>query len=171
MSELVNKDLIERNRLSDWEDLSPEQRAFVFEYMQNGFNHREAAREAGFKPDNGFRMLRHPLVASYIQHLQEEQYERSLLTKSFVEAQYLEIIPKLKGEENIPLVTGMGEEVLVKKFHSAEIVSVLRDLSKISGMQTEEKQNKNAVSVTINYGAMVGDSPEPTIIEGEIEDV
>ncbi len=167
MSELVNKDLIERNRLTDWEDLSPEQRAFVFEYMQNGFNHREAARVTGFKPNNGFRMLRHPLVASYIQHLQEEQYERSLLTKSFVEAQYLEIIPKLKGNEEVPLVTGMGEEVFVKKFHSAEMVSVLRDLSKISGMQTEEKQNKNSVSVTINLGAFKNENPEK-VIEAEV---
>lgn len=165
MGDLVNKELIERNRLSDWEDLSPEQRAFAHEYMQNGFNYREAALDTGHKPVHGYRMLRHPLVASYIQHLQDEAYDQSLLTKAFVEAQYLEIIPKLKGDVEVPAVTGMGEEVLVKKFHSAELVSVLRDLSKTTGMQTEEKLNKNAVNIQINVGAMRGDSLPPVVIE------
>ena len=167
MSDLVNKDLVERNRLSDWEDLSPEQRAFAYEYLQNGYNHREAAKVAGYKPDNGYRMLRHPLIASFILKLQEEAYDQSLLTKQFVEAQYLEILPKLKGQEDVPMITGQGEEILAKKFHSAETVAVLRDLSKISGMQVEEKQNRNAVNVQINVGAMRGESP---IVEIDTDD-
>lgn len=156
--------LIERNKVSGWEDLSHQKKAFAYEYLSNGYKHRKAATHAGIAENSGLKVLREPLVSAFIAELQEKHFTSAIITKQFVESQYLELIPFLKGEEEIPIVTGQGEEKNVYKFHASELVGVLRDLSKVTGYQQEEEKNKGMVNIQMNFGAVM-DDPEIIINE------
>jgi hypothetical protein len=138
----------------------PEQdKAFAVEYITNGFKHREAAMEVGLHAGTGLTRLRDPLIGAFIAHLQSQNNIAKLITTQFVEAQYLEILPKLKGEEEIDVVDiKEGVSVKVKKFHSAELVSVLRDLGKSSGyIAPDLGPSGGNVNVQINLGDLAGD--------------
>ena len=157
--------LIERNRDSGWPDLPDQRKGFGYIYLSNGYNHREAAKKVGFSKNSGMKILREPLVSAFIQYLQEKHFTTSIITKQFVEDQYLQILPYLKGEEEIPIVNGQGGTANVKKFHASELTAVLRDLSKVTGYQKEDESNKNITNIQINYGAVIS-SPEKIINEG-----
>ena len=130
---------------------------FVIEYVSNGYDHRAAAASVGFPAERGIRMLRSDLVREKLAELSSIKEETGIITKGFVEHAYLKLMPKLMGEEEVPLVTPAGEEYMACKFHSGEVVSVLRDLSKISGyMKPEESANKSLVNIIINPEAMSG---------------
>ena len=108
----------------------------------------------------GIVKLRDPLVSRFIAKLQEDANTAKLITQNFVEAQYLEILPQLKGEEDVALYNNQtGEGVLAKKFHSAELVSVLRDLGKSSGYIAPDVGGPAGavVNVQINLGDLTGE--------------
>ena len=157
-------ELIERNRETNWADLPDQKKAFAYEYVVNGYKHGNAAETVGLARSGGLRVLRDPLVSAFIQHLQEKHFTTSIITKQFVEDQYLQILPFLKGEEEIPIVNGQGIEGMAKKFHASELTGVLRDLSKVTGYQKEDESNKNITNIQINLGAVVSD-PEKIINE------
>lgn len=158
--------LVERNIKSGWTDLPEIDRAFAVEYMCNGFKHCEAAEAVGLKRSSGLRKLRAPLVQGFITYLNDQRIKARLITQEFVEAKYIELLPKLLGEEEVPLVSPQGESYTAKKFHSGEAVSVLRDLGKAAGYVPEETGNKASVNVTINMGSLYGEEREiETIIE------
>ena len=161
--------LLERNRGLNWPDVTPEQRAFAYELLRNGYKHAAAAEEIGLARSAGIRLLRHPLVSAFIAELQEQEASHNFITKRFVESMYVDLLPKLLGEEEVPLVTPAGEQFHAKKFHSSEAVSVLRDLSKSSGYQETEGPKSATVNVTINAAAMQG-SASPIDVELEVSD-
>ena len=103
------------------------------------------------------RKLRAPLVQGFIAYLQDQRAKASIITREFVEQQYLEILPMLKGEEEVPLITPQGDSYNAKKFHSGETVSVLRDLSKAAGYIAEEVGHNAPVNIQINIGDLAGD--------------
>ena len=148
--------LIARNRESGWVDLSEREKAFAVEYTTNGFKHKAAAESVGLS--DGLRQLRKPLVGAFIAFLQESSLNAKMITQSFVEQKYLELLPKLMGEEEIPMVDlKTGETFHAKKLHSAEVVSVLRDLGKSSGyIAPEIGPGGSPVQVNINMGDFVG---------------
>lgn len=160
--------LIQRNKEIGWPDIPHQKKAFAHEYILNGYNHREAAKEVGIAASSGIRVLREPLVSAYVAHLQETNFTSQIITKQFVEHQYLELIPFLKGEREIPIVTGSGAEIDACKFHGSELVAVLRDLSKITGYQKEEENNKNLVNIEINFGAVLDNREK--VINGKVQD-
>lgn len=143
-------------------DLSELDRAFSVEYITNGFKHREAATTVGLSANQGISKLRQPLVSKFIAHLQDSSIAAKLITQEFVEAKYLEVLPKLMGEEEVPLYDHKeGVTTNAKKFHSAETVSVLRDLGKAAGYVAPEGPKGGNVNVTIDLGGFTG---EPTVI-------
>ena len=132
--ETLDLSLLERQLANGWADVEERDKAFSVEYLTNGFNHCNAAESVGLSRSSGMRKLRNPLVSAFISYLQEQNSSAKLITQQFVEAQYLEILPKLKGDEDVDMVDlKTGESFRARKFHSAEIVSVLRDLGKSSG--------------------------------------
>ena len=139
-----------------WPDLDPKHREFANEYLINGFKHREAAKEVGVSDPT--RAMRNPLVRAYIANLQELNGNIRLLNQQFVEQRYMELIPKLMGEEEVPIFdVKEGISVNAKKFHSAETVAVLRDLGKASGYQADEEKASQVVNVQINIGDLTGE--------------
>jgi hypothetical protein len=150
---------IERHEANGFIDMPEQDKAFAVEYITNGFKHRKAATEVGFHADAGIRKLRDPLIGAFISHLQSENNVAKLITTQFVEQQYLEILPKLKGEEEVDIVDiKEGASFKAKKFHSAELVSVLSHLGKSSGyIAPDVGPNVGQVNVQINLGDLAGD--------------
>lgn len=159
------EELVKRNQESDWIDLSNQHKAFAFEYVANGYKHIQAAAEVGIAKSGALRTLRTPLVSAFIAHLQEKHFTTQIITKQFVENQYLELIPFLKGEEEVPLVNGQGDSFEALKFHGSELVAVLRDLGKVTGYQQEDEGNKGMVNIQMNFGDVMN-KPEVIINEG-----
>lgn len=158
--------LIERNRKTNWPDLEPYQKAFAYSFVTH-YNHHRAAKEAGLAASSGIGVLRHPLVAAFIAHLQEKQATNLFITKDYITTQYVNMIPMLMGEEEVPVILANGDTVYGKQFRPSELRGVLQELSKtVEGFD----KNKNVggssggMQVNINLSSLVGG----TTIEGEI---
>ena len=146
--------------IEDFTHVSEQDKAFAVEYLTNGFKHLDAAEAVGLSRSLGLTRLRDPQITRFIAKLQEDANTAKLITQQFVEAQYLEILPQLKGEEDVSIHnSNTGETVLAKKFHSAELVSVLRDLGKSSGYIAPDHNNGAGptVNVQINLSDLTGE--------------
>lgn len=107
-------------------------RLFALEFVQSG-SYVESATKAGISSETGRRWLKDPLVACFINYLNQQKEHYSLIDASFVESQYLGLFAKLIGEEEVDIVDKDGVAIKRKKFHASEAVAALRDMAKISG--------------------------------------
>lgn len=117
--------------------LSQRDRQFALEFVQTG-SYVEAAKAVGVTPPTGARLLKDPLVSSFIHHLNQRKEHYSLIDASFIETQYLVLFAKLSGEVPVPVVDKDGISRDVRKFDGAAAVSALRDMAKISGNYRED---------------------------------
>lgn len=153
--------VIERHLANGFVDMEERDKAFAVEYITNGFRHSEAAEAIGLPRSSGVGKIRNPVIRAFISYLQEQNNVGKIITQQFVEAQYLEILPMLKGEEEVEIVDMKnGGTFKAKKFHSAEVVSVLRDLGKSSGyIAPEYGGGGTVVNVQLNLTDLVGEHP------------
>jgi|GEM_PF-4804341 len=107
-------------------------RLFGLNFTETG-SYAKASEAASISNDTGRRWLRDPLVSAFISYLNQQKEHYSLIDASFVESQYLVLLAKLLGEEEVPMVNKDGATFLGRKFHSSEAVAALRDMAKISG--------------------------------------
>jgi len=162
--------LVERNKTTNWADLSAVDRAFVHEYM-NGYNHREAAAITGRAKNRGISLLRDPLIASYIAHLQNQSHFSSIITKDFINMHYMKLLGYAMGEEEMPIVLATGEQTYGKKVMVGEAKNILSEMAKSTEYEKDTGAKTAPVSISINLGNLFGpDTPviSDTIIEGEI---
>lgn len=156
------KEMISEMRESNWASLSADRRAFAMAYLRS-YSHVQAARDIG-RPGKGLVYMRDPQTSAFISDLQEQFEAINLVTDQWVRNKWIEVLPKLMGEEEIMAVTPHGEEVAIKKFHSSETVAALRELGKSTKFYAEGSGNsgEGGVNVTINLGSMVS---EPPVVE------
>lgn len=140
---------IERNKTSNWEDLDPQRKAFALNYVII-YDHRHSAKLAGFSPDSGLRLLREPLLSAYIANLQEEDYITNLITEDFIRVQFLNLIPMLSGQVEVPIVNKDGYSSNVKKFFPGELVSVLKELAKSTKFYENGSDNMDSAANTLS---------------------
>lgn len=140
---------IERNKSSDWEDISPQRKAFALNYVII-YDHRQSARLAGFSPDRGFRLLREPLLSAYIAHLQEEDYVTNTITEDFVRTQFHSLIPMLMGHVEVPIVDSHGVPHNVKKFFPGELIAVLKEIAKSTKFYENGSDNMDSAANTLS---------------------
>lgn len=159
-----NASLVDRNRELDYPDLEERRRAFAIEYVTNGYNHRSAAISVGFSAGFGIRLKREPLVAAYIVDLQAKYLAESLVTKQSLDVYLDQLEDIAMGRVDIPIITGAGDEMIAKKFHSDLAMKVYSERAKLHGIVKDDAKNA-PVSVTINMAGMTGG----TIIEAEVE--
>ncbi len=153
--------LIERNRREDWPDLTPEKRAFALVYVVS-YNHRDAASSAGLSPDSGIRLIRDPLVSAYIREIQDKDLVSNLITEDFVRTHMVNLLPKLLGQEEVPLVDKDGSQISVKKFHPTDAVNLLKELAKSTKFYEEGSgQGGNQVNVNIDLSRLLGQDYAP----------
>jgi hypothetical protein len=122
--------IVERHADEGWKNLRPDFRAFAHAYLES-YSHVKAAQVIG-KPGLGLRYMRDPVVAAYIVWLQDKYQADNLISENFVAQKLLEIIPKLAGEEDVEIVGRNGEVMTAKKFHAAELIAALKDLSRFA---------------------------------------
>ena len=148
--------IIERNKTSGWPDLEPKRKAFAMHYIID-YDARNAAKKAKFAEATGARLIREPLLSAYISELQNEELISNVVTEDFVRTQWLNLIPMLSGQVEVPIVLADGTQVDVKKFHASELNSVLKELAKSTKFY-EEGSGGSQVNVQINVGALLGEN-------------
>lgn len=159
-------DLIERNRENGYQDLEEQRRAFCIEYTTNGYKHRDAAVSVGFSANIGICLKREPLVAAFIVDLQEKYLAESLVTKQSLDVYLDQLEDIAMGRVDIPIVTGAGEEIDVKKFHADLAMKVYAERAKLHGIVQDDTKTA-AVYVSIDMGRMTGEVTPTIIVEGE----
>jgi len=156
----ISNDVIAHNMENGWPDLDPKRKAFCFYYIEN-YDHRDAAKRAGFSVSTGSKLLRETLVAAFIGACQEKLAERSIINRDFVNVQWLKLLPKIMGEEEVPMVTRDGDFYEAKKFHASEAVRIVGELSKSTNFYAGGSGGTAAVTVNINLEAMGVDKEKP----------
>lgn len=148
-----------------WPDITDQQKVFVVKYLTE-FNYYKAAQESGLDSGAALRLLRDPLINAYVKHLRQGLEARELLTREMAAQNWIELIPRLKGEIEVPVVTKSGEVVNVKKYFAAELLRAISELSKISGLTPIEaiETGKKSVSVTLNFGGLNVPQPITTVV-------
>ena len=116
-----------------------------------------AAKEAGLSNQRGRLLLSNPLVRALIADLQKEQYQTNIITEELIRTKLLELLPKLMGEEEVPIVLSNGAMVMEKKFFPGEARAALESLGKSIGM-TDHKTPVIPIQVIINTGDLVGET-------------
>lgn len=161
---------IKRNKLENWPDLSDSQKMFGILYAET-YVISSSATAAGVSPDRAQKWLREPLLIEFINEIQSHLNGRSVITKDFVNLQWLKLMPKLLGEEEVPLITSSGAIGLHKKFHASESVALLKELSKSTGFYIEgtddEGKKKESTAVTFIIKSAKEVDGEPEIIKAE----
>lgn len=156
--------LIKRNKENNWPDLDIQNRAFAIEYIQD-YNHRRAATEVGIPAEKGIRVLRDPLVIGYIATLQEALQTSMIITKDFINVQYMSLLEMATGErESAVIVEGIQMNAKVTNIPGA--VAIVKEMSKAIEYAKETGEKKAPVTVNIDFGALQGPPPNITI-EGE----
>ncbi len=107
--------------------LTSKQSAFVEAYCSNGFNATQAAKTAGYKPDNayatGAENLKKPHIAKYVEEFKQKAAEQALCDTEWV-------VKNLMVEAQ-----GMGEDT-----SSSARVTALKSLSDFTGGFDANKQ-------------------------------
>lgn len=124
-------------RQNGYSALSQRDRQFALEFIQTG-SYVAAAKAVGVSSQTGARLLKDPLVSSFVNHLNQRKEHYSLIDASFIETQYLVLFAKLSGEEPVDFIDKDGCQQTGRKFDGPAAVSALRDMAKISGNYRED---------------------------------
>lgn len=154
-------------REAGFPNVQPEHKSFMSVYAEE-YDFKGTCASFGLKPAAGRRLLGKPINKAFLNFLEEDWRDVSVLRKEWVELQWLETYEKLSGEAEIPFVNRDGIAGTVKKFHASETVSCLKEISHLSGAD-KEADGKGAVHININLSKF-GLEEDGTIIQGEIVD-
>lgn len=162
MNEIATKEdlanLISQNKANNWESLSNVQRAVAIKYVEN-YDIKEVSDFLGLSRDSIRKHLRNPLVASYVQHLQEMQHTTGIVKKDFINQHYFTLLDYAMGREEYRTALPNGEIALVRKVSMPDAISILREMGRSIGYTAEDSNQKKApVSVTINLSGIFPDN-------------
>ena len=159
---------IEKNQTEDWPDLTAVKRAFAIEYVMNGYNHRDAAETLNVPKDRGIRLLRDPLVAAYVKTLQDDQRTNGLITRDFINAQYMTLYEMATGQKAHPFVAG-GEILNEARVDMPSAISILKEMSKSTDYEKAPSTVKGGVSIHLNLGSLLGNDQVEVSIEAPVD--
>lgn len=158
------------HRENAWADFDHKKRMFAYYYLED-YNHRKAAERAGFPPQKGLAISREPLVAALIADLQEQMQLRTTINADFIRTKWLEMLPKLMGEEEVAMVDKDGAQFAAKKFHSADATRALVELGKSTKFYADGSGGSASVNISINLAALgIEEKSVGITLEGELSD-
>jgi predicted DNA-binding protein YlxM (UPF0122 family) len=160
--------LVETNRQNGWPDLTDQVRAIAMEYVASGYSMASVMKELDISRETVSRTLKQPLVKAYVAELQKDDYTSAMISRSFVQSSLLAMLPKLAGEEDVPMVDSNGDQIYRKKFFPGEMKGVLETLGKSTDFQ-QDQGGTGGVNVQINFGDVLsgeGKVPNVTIDNG-----
>lgn len=108
---------------------TPQESMFCYKYMES-YDYKLAAQHVGLPASDGMKMLRNPVVQAIIASLQDEMQERSVIDADYVRYKFIELIPKLEGKEEVPLIDKDCNSFMGRKFQPNELIKVLVELAK-----------------------------------------
>lgn len=108
-----------------WLGLPQDEKAFVVAYVENAYSVTEAADVLDMPVYVLRKMLAQPAVKKAISEIQEAMGDIDFLNEKWVKAQLLRIFPMVMGEEEVPMVTATGDQVMLKKFVPDVAVKIL----------------------------------------------
>lgn len=156
-----------RNEDNDWPDLEPRQKAFLANYALS-YNATEAANETpGMSASAGQKLLRNPLALAFLNKIQDVMASRSVITRDFVNMQWLRLLPKVMGDEEVAMVDKEGMEFFAKKFDSQAAAKVVTELSKSTNFYADGSGQSAAVNISIDLGALGIQQDKGVTIDGE----
>jgi predicted transcriptional regulator len=149
---------IDQARADGWVVLTPMQQRVAIEFATSGMSAKDVAKACGETPAFVRQCLANPIIRAFISDLHAEISKHKIINSAWVEQQLLEQWPKLTGEEEVPLINAKeGISYNGKKYHSAEVVAVLKHFS-----GNGDQKKAGGVQVVINFGDM-GVSRAPPI--------
>lgn len=163
VEEVANQ--IQRHRETNWKDLDIDLKAFSYAYLES-YNHRRAAEKIGVNPDKGISYIRNPIVTAFINHLQDQMGMSNIITEDFVRQQWLQLLPKLAGEEEIPILDKDGIQGTAKVFHAGALVSALKELSRSTKFYENGSGFSGGVNISLNLGSVMSEGS--TVTEKDI---
>jgi hypothetical protein len=170
-SNIVTPDEVNHQKSSGFPSVTDQEKGFANEYLLNGYNHRAAALAVGIAESSAIRVKRKPLVAAYIEFLQERMYASNFVSKGFIDAKLDDLYEMAIGDVNVPMVLGDGSTIEAKKFQGGLALQILQERSKMHGIVVEEKSNSNMVTVNIDLGMALGQKDMNGVtIEGKYKD-
>lgn len=158
-------ELVKINQDNGYESLSAQQKAFAHSYLES-YSISESAESVGISPSTGSKWFRDPLVNAYIADIQAEYQRRSVVDADFVRTQWLKVLPKVLGEEEVPMILSDGTQIFGRKFHSADASKVLTELSKSTKFYDGGSGNTGGVTINIDLAAL-GVANQEKVIQHE----
>lgn len=146
---LPASNLIESARANGYLALDPVYRNVAIEFVISGMSVAALARSMKMDSLSVRRIINDPLTRAFISDLQAEVAQHRIINAAWVENQLLQIWPQLTGEEEVPLIGKDGAQITGKKFHSAEVTSILKHF----GGNADQKK-AGGTQVIINFGEM-----------------
>jgi len=136
-----------------WPTLAVAEQAFVAAYVENNYSLAETSRALEIGTHTLQKLLNKPAIRRAITEVQNDIDSLDFMNEKWVKTQLLKLFPKVMGEEAVPVVNALGDEMEVRKF-MPDIA--MRILEYVHPKTTAGKANGNtaAVQVTINMGAM-----------------
>ncbi len=125
-----------------WPALLPDEQAFVAAYVENSYSLLLACGALGKSKVEGERLLKKVGIRRAVAEVQHELDGIDFLNEKWVKAQLLRLFPMVMGDEAVPMVTAMGEEMEVKKFSPDIAMRIIEYVA--------PKAHKPAVSISIN---------------------
>ena len=144
---------VEPRMLICWPKLSVDEQAFVTAYIENSYSLAETASALSLPTHILRKMLANSTVTKAIAEVQSELSDLDFMNDKWVKTQLLKLYPKVLGEENVPLVDNMGNQMEVKKFYPDIAMRILEYVAP-KATQGKAAGNGASVNVQINLGAM-----------------
>lgn len=157
---------LEYNRNYNWPDLPSQSKVLVHKVVENNGNITQASKVVGIGRSRAARILQDPLVGAYRDDMEAELRRDSLISRHWLELESIDLYEKMIGEQDIPMVTRDGDQIIAKSFNPSGANAAMKTLMVLGGVSTAEGAgtDKGAVNVQINMGDFTGETPEVKIV-------
>lgn len=145
------EDVVARNKEKGWPDVPAQAKVFVHEYVATG-NLNDAVARIDSSRKVGSRLLRDPLVHAYLQHLQEDLVDHTIITRQFVELEMLQTLDEVSGKVDVPQVTKDGEAFMAPIYNPSSKIALLKEMRSLAGVSGNQDGDSGGVKVVINLG-------------------
>ena len=109
-------------------------------------------------------------MAALIADLQEQMQLRTTINADFIRTKWLEMLPKLMGEEEVAMVDKDGAQFAAKKFHSADATRALVELGKSTKFYADGSGGSASVNISIDLKALgIEEKNVGITTEGELD--
>lgn len=146
-------------QLANWQSLSSDEQAFVASYIENGYSMASTAEALELGPAVVKSYWNKKQVRAAIAEVQSELDNIDFLNERWVKAQILRLLPKVLGEEAVPMVDKEGSASLAKKFFPAESINLIKMVNDMGNVKDASKLlNKGRIIAVWDDGT--GDEEE-----------